>query len=76
MIHEDIEYELDNFTNFIDRLHSDKRKRYNTLDKNQINLWERYEHIEDGFFTKYKNNHPIPELFKQVQHLTTKYGYK
>ena len=59
---------------FLSRMRNEwKRRRYNSLDKSQVQLWKDWENIYDGFFSK--NKYPITSLFEQTKPMLMKFGY-
>jgi len=54
--------------------HKGKKERYKTLDKEQIDLWEHWDTLYDGFFVK--NNINVEQLFREVEPITKYFGYK
>tara|TARA_B100000315_G_C14505967_1_gene554620 strand:- start:233 stop:955 length:723 start_codon:yes stop_codon:yes gene_type:complete len=59
---------------FLPRMRNEwKRRRYNSLDKNQVQLWKDWQNIYDGFFLK--NKYPIKSLFEQTKPMQIKFGY-
>ncbi len=54
--------------------HKGKKERYKTLDKEQIDLWEHWDTLYDGFFVK--NSINVEQLFREVEPITKYFGYK
>lgn len=50
-----------------------KKKRYKTLDQGQLELWNDWRGVYDGYFAK--NNYPIEDLFANSQSLVENFGY-
>lgn len=61
--------------NFISRMRNvNKSKRYNTLDKGQVNLYKNWQTLYNGWFVK--NNYDMPLLFDNLRDVTEYFNYE